>query len=49
MDVNMLVNTSGRERTASEFRSLYEQAGFELEHIVPTPSPVSIIIGKLRA
>jgi hypothetical protein len=49
MDINMLVNQGGRERTASEFRTLYEQAGFELEHIVPTPSPLSIIIGKLRA
>jgi len=38
-----------RERTASEFASLYEQAGFELEHIIPTPSPLRIIIGKLRA
>jgi hypothetical protein len=49
MDVNMLVMTSGRERTSSEFRSLYDQAGFELEHIIPTPSPLRIIIGKLRA
>jgi len=49
MDINMLVNAGGRERTASEFRSLYEQAGFELEHIIPTPSPLRIIIGKLRA
>jgi hypothetical protein len=49
MDINMLVNTGGRERTASEFRSLYEQAGFELEDIIPTPSPLRIILGKLRA
>jgi len=49
MDINMLVNAGGRERTASEFRTLYDQAGFELEHIIPTPSPLRIIIGKLRA
>ena len=49
MDINMLVNAGGRERTAAEFRNLYEQAGFELEHIIPTPSPLRIIIGKLRA
>jgi hypothetical protein len=42
----MLVNADGRERTASEFRSLFEQAGFELEDIIPTPSPLQIIIGK---
>ena len=49
MDINMLVNTSGRERTASEFRDLYDRAGFELEHIIPTPSPLRIMLGKLRA
>ena len=49
MDINMLVNAGGRERTASEFRTLYDQAGFELEHIIPTPSPLRIIIGKVRA
>ena len=49
MDINMLVNQGGRERTAAEFRALYDQAGFELEHIIPTPSPLRIIIGKLRA
>jgi hypothetical protein len=48
MDINMLVNAGGRERTASEFRSLYDQAGFELEHIIPTPSPLRILVGKLR-
>lgn len=48
MDVNMLVMVGGRERTASEFRALYHEAGFELDEIVPTPSPLSIITGKLR-
>ena len=37
---------TGRERTAAEFRELLEQAGFELEGIVATPSPLSIVIGK---
>ena len=46
MDINMLVNAGGRERTASEFRRLFEQAGFEPEDIIPTPSPLRIIIGK---
>jgi hypothetical protein len=48
MDVNMLVMAAGRERTAAEFRDLYDQAGFELEQIIPTPSPLSIVIGKPR-
>jgi hypothetical protein len=49
MDVNMLVNAGGRERSAAEFRELYDRAGFELEQIISTPSPLSIIVGKARA
>ena len=49
MDLNMLVMAGGCERTASEFRELYDHAGFELEQIVPTPSPLSIVVGKPRA
>jgi len=46
MDLNMMVMATGRERTAAEFRDLFERAGFALEQIVPTPSPLSIVIGK---
>jgi hypothetical protein len=46
MDVNMMMMATGRERTAAEFRDLFERAGFALEQIVPTPSPLSIIVGK---
>jgi O-methyltransferase domain len=49
MDVNLLVMAGGCERTATEFRDLYDQAGFELEQIIPTPSPLSIVVGKPRA
>ncbi len=49
MDMNMLVMAGGCERTAAEFRQLYDQAGWELEQIIPTPSPLSIIVGKPRA
>lgn len=48
MDMNMLVMTAGQERTAAEFRDLYDRAGFELEQIIPTRSPLSIIMGKPR-
>jgi SAM-dependent methyltransferase len=44
-DVNMLVNTGGRQRSEAEFRSLYEAAGFELRKIVPTLARVSVIEG----
>jgi orsellinic acid C2-O-methyltransferase len=35
-DVNMLVNTRGRERTEDEYRALFEAAGFGLTDRVPT-------------
>lgn len=43
MDLNMLVMTGGRERTADEFRALLAAAGFRLTRVVATPSPVSVI------
>lgn len=33
-DINMLVNTGGRERTEDEFRALYSAAGFELTAVL---------------
>ena len=45
IDLNMLVMTGGRERTAEEFRKLYEAAGFQLTRVVPTESPFSVIEG----
>jgi hypothetical protein len=47
-DVNMLVNTGGRQRSEAEFRSLYEAAGFELTRIVPTPARISVVEGLRR-
>jgi len=44
-DVNMLINTGGRQRSESEFRALYEASGFRLTKIVPTPARVSVIEG----
>lgn len=46
MDLNMMVMTSGRERTATEFRDVLARAGLAVEQIVPTPSPLSIVVGK---
>ena len=45
IDLNMLVMTGGRERTAEEFQALYEAAGFRVSRIVPTESPFSVIEG----
>ena len=44
-DVNMLVNTGGRQRSEAEFRSLYQASGFKLTSIVPTDARVSVIEG----
>jgi hypothetical protein len=46
MDLNMMMMASGKERTVAEFRDLLDEAGFALEQIAPTHSPLSIIVGK---
>ena len=46
MDLNMMAMATGRERNAAESRELFERAGFALEQILPTPSPLSIVIGR---
>jgi hypothetical protein len=43
LDINMLVMTGGCERTATEYRELLAQAGFQLTRIVPTEGPASVI------
>ena len=43
MDVNMLVVTGGRERTADEFAALFARAGLAAGRVVPTGSRISII------
>lgn len=43
MDLQMLVMTGGRERTAAEYRALLARAGFEMTGVIPTRSPVSIV------
>jgi hypothetical protein len=46
MDLNMMVNVSGRERTEAEFRDLFGRAGLKVEEIVPTASPLSIVVAS---
>ena len=49
LDPHMLVMHRGRERTATEYGELHAQSGFELEQIVPTASPISLIVGRPRS
>lgn len=43
LDLTMMVMTGGRERTATEFGVLLEATGFQIERVVPTPVPLSVV------
>ena len=43
-DLNMLVVTGGRERTAREFTTLLDHAGCAVERTTPSDSPLSVIL-----
>jgi SAM-dependent methyltransferase len=43
LDMVMLVLAGGQERTEAEYASLLNKAGFRLNRVVPTESPVSVI------
>lgn len=45
IDMEMLVGIAARERTAAEYRKLYQEAGFRLTNVVPTASPFSLVQG----
>ena len=42
-DLNMMVMTGGKERTAAEFRELLAAAGFKLLRVIPTNVPTCIV------
>jgi hypothetical protein len=48
MDLEMLFLPGGRERSAEEFRALFDRARFDLVRIVPTASPVCVIEAQKR-
>lgn len=43
LDIEMLVLPGGRERTEQEFRTLLEGADFQLNKVIPTKSPCSVL------
>jgi ubiquinone/menaquinone biosynthesis C-methylase UbiE len=43
LDLVMLMIPGGKERTAEEYKTLFAEAGFQLNRIVPTDSEVSVI------
>jgi O-methyltransferase domain/Dimerisation domain len=46
LDLLMLAVPGGRERTEAEFRELLSSNGFELEEIIATPAPLSILLAR---
>ncbi len=44
LDILMLAVTGGRERTKPEYESLLNAGGFKLVRVVPTASPMSVIV-----
>jgi hypothetical protein len=44
----MLLMPGGRERTESEWRSLFAKAGFEITRIVPVQMAKSVIEARVR-
>lgn len=47
LDINMLVLTGGRERTADEFAELFRRAGLQLDRVVPTACPLSLVVATV--
>ncbi len=45
LDVNMLVMTGGRERSAAEYAALFDATGFRLERVVPAHPMLGIVEG----
>jgi hypothetical protein len=44
LDMEMLdITNEGRQRSAADFRSLFEQSGFRVARIIPLASPTSIV------
>jgi ubiquinone/menaquinone biosynthesis C-methylase UbiE len=49
MDVAMLHLLGGRERTAEQFKALFQQAGFELTSVQRTSTPMSLLVASVAA
>jgi O-methyltransferase domain len=45
-DLNMMVQYGAMERTRQEFQDLLKSSGFEMTEVVPTRSPLSIVVGQ---
>jgi hypothetical protein len=46
LDLQMLVNSGGRERSASEYRALFTRHGLRVIEVVRTAAPVALIVAE---
>ena len=49
MDMNMMVMSTGRERSQAEYRHLLETAGLRLTNVFPTNTPMATIMEAMAA
>jgi hypothetical protein len=49
LDLHMLVMLGARERTAEEYRILFDSAGFELARVIPTKAGPAIVEAVIRS
>jgi len=47
VDLEMMLMPGGRERTAAEFKSLFERAGFSQMRVVPTEAPLWVVEARI--
>ena len=45
-DLNMMVQYAASERTHQEFHDLLKSGGFQMTEILPTRSPMSIVVAR---
>jgi hypothetical protein len=45
LDIEMLVMTTGQERTRAQYAQLYQAAGFRLDEVITTAGPTAIFQG----
>lgn len=43
LDLEMLLMLHGKERTRAQYSELFDRAGFRLQRVIPTVSPISLI------
>jgi hypothetical protein len=48
-DINMMVQTGGKERMDNEHAELFARAGLQLTAVLPVMSPYAIFEGTLKA